>query len=56
VIATARQMLTDVDAGALRRVATHMLRLSSVPEIKEYLQHARGGMARPADTVSGRQP
>jgi phosphoenolpyruvate-protein kinase (PTS system EI component) len=43
-IPAARQVLTGVDAGELRRIATHVLRLATVPEIEEYLLKTLGGM------------
>lgn len=55
-ISAARHVLAEVNAGALRRVASHTLQLASVPEIKDYLLRTLGGMARGADTVSGRRP
>lgn len=43
-IPAARQILAEVNAGELRRVATHVLRLASVPEIENYLLKTLGGM------------
>ena len=43
-IPAARQILAEVNAGELRRVATHVLRLASVPEIEQYLLETLGGM------------
>jgi len=43
-IPAARQVLTEVDAGELQRIATHVLRLATVPEIEEYLLKTLGGM------------
>lgn len=44
-IPTARQVLLDADATELRRVAAHVLRLSSVPDIERYLLTTLGGVS-----------
>ena len=43
-ISAARQILAEVNARELRRIATHVLGLASVPEIEEYLLKTLGGM------------
>ena len=43
-IPAARQVLSEVNAGELRHVAAHVLRLASVPEIEDYLLKTLGGM------------
>jgi phosphotransferase system enzyme I (PtsI) len=44
-IPTARQVLGEADATQLRRVAAHVLRLSSVPDIERYLLTTLGGVS-----------
>lgn len=44
-IPTARQVLAEADASQLRRVAAHVLRLSSVPDIERYLLTTLGGVS-----------
>ncbi len=44
-IPTARQVLAEADAAQLRRVAAHVLRLSSVPDIERYLLTTLGGVS-----------
>jgi phosphotransferase system enzyme I (PtsI) len=43
-IPTARQVLSEVNAGELRRIAAHVLQLSSVSEIEAYLLKTLGRM------------
>ncbi len=43
-IPAARQILSEVNASELRRIAAHVLRLASVSEIEEYLLQTLGGM------------
>jgi phosphotransferase system enzyme I (PtsI) len=44
-IPTARQVLTEADAVQLRRVAAHVLRLPTVPDIERYLLTTLGGVS-----------
>ena len=44
-IPTARQVLAEADASQLRRVAAHVLRLSSVPDIERTLLTTLGGVS-----------
>jgi phosphotransferase system enzyme I (PtsI) len=50
-IPTARQVLADAHAARLRRVASHVLRLPSVPDIERYLLTTLGGMSKEAGAV-----
>lgn len=43
-IPAARQVLLEVNAGELRKIAAHVLRLATVPEIEAHLLKTLGGM------------
>ena len=51
-LAAARHVLAEINAGDLRRVASHVLGLPSVPEIKDYLLRTLGGIAKGATAGS----